>query len=113
MRPISAESAQACVARALGFGEQTPPRTATPALCAEALRAALWAEWAAASQPVYVTRLINAAARMLLPWKECAEDDAPADDEQLRTACAALDRARDRWNALGSGGALEWAWALA
>ncbi len=91
LQPASGEEARGAVLRALGLSHQAYTDVLGPSLCAEALRAALWAEWSAASQPVYVTRLINAAARMLLPWRECAEDGAPADDEQLRTALQELE----------------------
>jgi hypothetical protein len=33
-------------------------------------------------------------------------------DEQIRVACVALDRAKERWDALGQGESLAWDWRL-
>lgn len=41
-----------------------------------------------------------------------APSRAPLTDEQIRIACVALDRARQKWDALPEGGSLEWSWRL-
>lgn len=41
-----------------------------------------------------------------------APGPAPLTPEQLRVACTALDRARERWNALAVGESLAWRWRL-
>jgi hypothetical protein len=84
MQPISHHDARVAVLRSLGVTE--PPTTDVPgsSLCAEALRAALWADWSGASFPVYISRLLNTAARMLLPWQATLPEDANPIHEQLR-----------------------------
>lgn len=37
---------------------------------------------------------------------------APLSDEEIRIACAALDRAKERWDALREGESLEWNWRI-
>ncbi|GAB4423684.1 MAG: hypothetical protein OHK0015_01520 [Chloroflexi bacterium OHK40] len=81
---LSGDDARMAVLRALGLAGLSTSVPPCPALCAEALRAALWSYWGATAKPVYITRLINAAARTLLPWQEKLGEDDERLSQQLR-----------------------------
>lgn len=91
MQQISGEAARMALLQALGLTSLSTSAPPGPALCAETLRTALWADWGATAQPVYITRLINAAARTLLPWQETLSEDGEGLSEQLRNALQEME----------------------
>ncbi len=91
MQQISSETARMAVLQALGLTGLSTSAPPGPVLCAEALRAALWADWGVTAQPVYITRLINAAARILLPWQETLNEDGEGLSEQLRNTLQEME----------------------
>lgn len=91
MQQISGEAARMAVVQALGLTGLSTSALPGSTLCAEALRAALWAYWGATAQPVYITRLINAAARILLPWLEEFSEDDEGLSEQLRNVLQEME----------------------
>lgn len=97
LQPTSAEQALSLVWQNLGFSSQ--PRQSeiivSPALCAELLRVSLWSNWEAERRPVYVTRLMNAATRPLLPLATLTEEGAEPFHNLLRSALEALEAIGD------------------
>mgnify|MGYP005842156131 CR=1 FL=1 len=84
--------ARALVRKALGVpASDNFDRDIGPALCAEVLRAALWSLWSVEQRPVYVTRLLGSAARLLLPWPQDETEGRPAIAEQLRATLQELE----------------------
>ncbi|MCS6839231.1 MAG: hypothetical protein RMJ55_07105 [Roseiflexaceae bacterium] len=67
LNTVTVDRARSSILQALGIAPSSD--VALPAVCAEAVRAALWAIWSVDRRPVYTTRLLNAAKRMLLPWQ--------------------------------------------
>jgi hypothetical protein len=67
LQEISQAQAQDLALRSLGFVSTKAPDW--PSIYAEALRLALWSGWHQGQQPVYVTRMLNAAERSLIPWQ--------------------------------------------
>jgi hypothetical protein len=76
LQPIDAKPARDLVWENLGFLPPAPEGGIGPELCAEALRTTLWSIWFGSNHPVYITRLINAAARTLLPWQSLVKGDS-------------------------------------
>ncbi len=89
---ISDEHARALVRKALGITTSGNFNSGSnPALCAEVLRATLWAFWSTEQRPVYVTRLLGTASRMMLPWLQNEGQNSPTIAEQLRSALEELE----------------------
>jgi hypothetical protein len=92
VHPISDECARSLVRKALGVpASDTFDSRIGPALCAEVLRATLWSLWSVERRPVYVTRLLGSAARLLLPWPQDKMESRPAIAEQLRATLQELE----------------------
>ncbi len=89
---ITVHQAQSSIVQALGIATSSSA-VALPAVCAEAVRTALWAIWSVDRRPVYTTRLLNAAARMLLPWQTATEDLSL--EEMLKNTLQELERIDD------------------
>jgi len=88
----TAEEAQTALRRSLGFQVRGQAgRSVGPELCAEALRSALWSLWSSDRQPVYVTRLLGAANRMLLPWRSDSDEENKTIQERMRTTLQELE----------------------
>lgn len=88
---VTGEFAKASVLEALGMKSQEATNTIGPALYAEVIRAALWAEWSSTGRPVYSTRLLNGAARTLLPWQEAQNAEYGSLLEQLRNTLQEME----------------------
>jgi len=88
LQPVSAEQALALVRQSLGFFAPSELSQApiSPALCAELLRVSLWSNWVLKCRPVYVTRLMNAAARPLIPLAALTEEGSESLHELLRSS---------------------------
>lgn len=92
LQPISDDRARALVRQTLGMSPGTGDSNSLGhALCGESLRAALWTLWNTDEQSVYITRLLNAAARILLPWKMQDKNAGIAMDEQLRLSLQEME----------------------
>jgi len=79
---ITARQARIAILQTLGIGDISDQGIVIE-LCAEALRTALWSVWSATQKPVYTTRLLNIAERILAPWM--VSDDAPESGELRNT----------------------------
>lgn len=91
---VSAADARSRIRKELGFlTHDQVGGVVTPELCAAALRSALWSFWASEQRPIYITRLLGAATRMLLPWQSDDDDEASEQSipNQLRAALQELD----------------------
>jgi hypothetical protein len=75
--------ARARVLQSLGFSSIDPECVVGPALFAEAIRCALWAYWTTEQAPIYVTRILNAAVRLVYPW--LLDSEGNDGEKQLKT----------------------------
>lgn len=91
LNTVTVDHARRSIVQALGIAPSSD--VALPAVCAEAVRAALWAIWSVDKRPVYTTRLLNAAARTLLPWRSATGDLSL--DEMLKSTLQELERIDD------------------
>jgi hypothetical protein len=89
---VSSADARSRIRKELGFPTHDQVGSVvTPELCAAALRSALWSFWASEQRPIYITRLLGAATRMLLPWQSDDEALEQSIPDQLRAALQELD----------------------
>lgn len=88
---VTREVAKSAVLQNLGVKGQEAPHTLGPILCAEALRTVLWVEWSTTACPVYITRLLNSAARVLLPWQEVQYTEEVGLIEQLHNTLQEME----------------------
>jgi hypothetical protein len=80
--------------RNLGVRHPDQTLASTSVVCAEAIRSALWSLSAHGSESVYITRLLNGAARLALPWLESSQvqaDDRSTTGDLLRTTLEELE----------------------
>ena len=63
----------------------------TSYLLAEALRSALYSKWSVDRRPIYITGLLYAAARIMLPWHRQFEQSGMNCHEQLRSLLEELE----------------------
>lgn len=93
MQPISAEQAIEMIRQGLSIAapSELSDSVAPPELCAELLRVSLWSSWESERRPIYVTRLLNAAARALLPAAALREEGNTPIQDLLRNTLEALE----------------------
>ena len=93
LQVISQAQAQELVLKSFGFISAKAPDW--PSIYAEALRLALWSNWQQSEQPVYVTRLLNAAERLLVPWQSQNSQEDTELRETLRLVLEELELVGD------------------